>query len=239
MCETHDSIEESTSRMVAERWFTANPERPFREFATLMGIRRPGARPGRGFAAYSEMPLFEIGNTHGDSTSRAAKRLTLSRNRSRACRFCRVLSVRWGARLSVPRAARCFCAAGPQNRRTFESQVARFACGTPILPHWTAKTRHHGGPEAPGGGRRQATGARTGKKHLRNRHLSMVLGVKVTAGVPPALGPHLAALRPTVESAYHTQPGRPAFHTCRPTPPGKCGIGSPTTAIFTMNSVNN
>ena len=32
------------------------------------------------------------------------------------------------------------------------------------------------------GGRRQATGARTGARHLRNRHLSMVLEVKVSAG---------------------------------------------------------
>ena len=36
-----------------------------------------------------------------------------------------------------------------------------------------------------------------------------------------------------------TQSGRPAFHTYRPTPSGECGIGSPTTAIFTANSVNN
>ena len=89
------------------------------------------------------------------------------------------------------------------------------------------------------GGRRQATGARTGKKHLRNRHLSMVLEVKVSAVVPPARGPLPAAGRLTAPSAYPTQSGRPAFHTYRPTPSGECGIGSPTTAIFTANSVNN
>ena len=93
--------------------------------------------------------VFEIGNPHGDSTPRTAKRLALSRNRSRACRFCRVLSVRWGTRSSGSRAARRFCPARPQNHGTFETQVARFACGTPILPHRTVKTRHHGGPEAP------------------------------------------------------------------------------------------
>ena len=95
--------------------------------------------------------VFEIGNTHEDSTSRAAKRLTLSRNRSLVRRFCRVLSVRWGTRSSVSRAARRFCPAGPQNHGTFESQVAQFACGTPILPHGTVKTRRNGSPEAPGG----------------------------------------------------------------------------------------
>ena len=93
----------------------------------------------------------EIGNTHGDSAPRAAKRLTLSRNCSLVRRICRVLSVRWGSRSSGSRAARGFGPAGPQKRGTFETQVARFACGTPILPHWTVKARHNGGPEAPGG----------------------------------------------------------------------------------------
>ena len=93
----------------------------------------------------------EIGNTHRDSTPRAAKRLTLSRNCSLVRRICRVLSVRWGSRSSVSRAACGFGPAGQQTRGTFEAQVARFACGTPILPHWTVKNRHHGGPEAPGG----------------------------------------------------------------------------------------
>ena len=83
---------------------------------------------------------FEVGNTHEDSTPRAAKRPTLSRNRSLVRRFCRVLSVRWGSRSPGLRAARGFGPAGPQNRGTFETQVARFARGTPILPHWTVKT---------------------------------------------------------------------------------------------------
>ena len=95
---------------------------------------------------------FGIGDIHEDSTSRAAKRLTLSSNRSLARRFCRVLSVRWGARSSVSRAARRFCPAGPQNPGTSESQVAQFACGTPVLAPRSVKTRHNGGPEAPGGG---------------------------------------------------------------------------------------
>ena len=94
---------------------------------------------------------FEVGNTHEDSTPRTAKRQTLSRNRCLVRRFCRVLSVRWGSRSSVSRAARGFGPAGPQKRGTFESPVAQFACGTPILPGWTVKTRHNGGPEAPGG----------------------------------------------------------------------------------------
>ena len=95
---------------------------------------------------------FEIGNTHEDSTPRTAKRQTLSRNRSLARRFCRVLSVRWGARSSVSRAARRFRRAGPQNRGIFESQVAQFACGTPVLAPRSVKNRDTGGPEAPGGG---------------------------------------------------------------------------------------
>ena len=94
---------------------------------------------------------FEIGNPREDSTPRTAKRQTLSRNRSLARRFCRVLSVRWGARSSGSRAARRFCPARPQKRSIFEAQVAQFACGTPILPHWDVETWHLGGPEAPGG----------------------------------------------------------------------------------------
>ena len=34
---------------------------------------------------------------------------------------------------------------------TSETQVAQFACGTPILRHWTVKTQHNDGPEAPAG----------------------------------------------------------------------------------------
>ena len=129
---------------------------------------------------------FEVGNTHEDSTPRAAKRQTLSRNRSLARRFCRVLSVRWGTRSSGSRAARRFCPAGPQNHGIFESQVAWFACGTPVLAPRSVKTRDNGGPEAPGGGRRQATGARIRKKHLRNIHLRLVLEVEIVAVAPPA-----------------------------------------------------
>ena len=128
----------------------------------------------------------EIGNAHEDSTPRTAKRRTLSRNRSLARRFCRVLSVRRGARSSVSRAARRFCPAGPQNRGTSESRVAQFACGTPVLAPRTVKTRHNGGPEAPGGGAPASPGGENREKYLRNRHLSMVLEVKVSAGVPPA-----------------------------------------------------
>ena len=43
-----------------------------------------------------------------------------------------------------------FCPAGPQNRGTFESRVAQFACCTPVLAPRSVKTRHNGGPEAPG-----------------------------------------------------------------------------------------
>ena len=167
-------------------------------------------------------------------------------------------------------------------------QVLRFAGGAPFSPGRTAKSRHirepgrpvcvrHAGSGAPerknpgqwrsggaGGGRREATGARIRKKHLRNRHLSLVLEVEIVAVPPPARGRRPAALRPTVEPAYRaqsgrsgiqvcrvsaarrqrlgvypTQSGRPAFHTYLPTPSGECGIGSPTTAIFTANSVNN
>jgi len=94
----------------------------------------------------------EIGNAREASTSRTAKRLALSRNRSLARRFRRVLSVRRGARSSVSRAARRFRRAGPQNHCIFESQVAQFACGTPALALRSAKNKHNGGPEAPGGG---------------------------------------------------------------------------------------
>ena len=94
---------------------------------------------------------FGIGDTHEDSTPRAPKRQTLSRNRSLVRRFCRVLSVRWGSGSSVSRAAGRFCPAGPQNHGTSESQVTQFACGTPVLAPRSVKTRHNGGPEAPGG----------------------------------------------------------------------------------------
>ena len=93
---------------------------------------------------------FGIGDTHGDSTPRAAKRQTLSRNRSLVRRFCRISSVRWGARSSVSRVACRFCPAGPQNHGTSESQVTQFACGTPVLAPRSVKTQDNGGPEAPG-----------------------------------------------------------------------------------------
>ena len=66
-----------------------------------------------------------------------------------------------------------------------------------------------------GGGRREATGARTRKKHLRNRHLSLVLEVEIVAVPPPARGRRPAALRPTVEPACRTQPGRSGLQICR------------------------
>ena len=110
-------------------------------------------RPAAGAVIYGIFGdvAFEIGNTHEDSTPRTAKRVTLSRNRSLARRFCRVLSVRWGTRSFGSRAARRFSPAGPQNHGIFESQVAQFACGTPVLAPRSVKTRHNGGPEAPGG----------------------------------------------------------------------------------------
>ena len=114
----------------------------------------PTPRPAAAAVIYGTFGdvACEIGNTHEDSTPRAAKRQTLSRNRSLARRFCSVLSVRWGARSSGSRAARRFCPAGPQNHGIFESQVAQFAGGTPVLAPRSVKTRHNGGPEAPGGG---------------------------------------------------------------------------------------
>ena len=112
------------------------------------------SRPAAGPVIYGIFgdAVFEIGDTHGDSTSWPAKTLIVSRNRSLVSRFWRDLSVRWGSRSSVSRAARRFCPAGPQNHGTSENQVAQFACGTPVLAPRSVKTRHNGGPEAPGGG---------------------------------------------------------------------------------------
>ena len=107
--------------------------------------------------------VFEICDTHRDSTSRSAKWLRVSGNRSRVCRFCRVLSVRWGSGSSGSRAARRFGPAGPQKRGTFETQVARFACGTPFLAPRTVKTLHNGGPEPSGGGAGKAGEQESGK----------------------------------------------------------------------------
>ena len=77
------------------------------------------SRPAAGAVIYGIFgdAVFGIGDTHGDSTSRSAKTLIISRNRSRVCRFCRVLSVRWGSGSSCSRAARRFGPAGPQKRR--------------------------------------------------------------------------------------------------------------------------
>ena len=111
------------------------------------------SRPAAGPVIYGIFgdAAFGIGDTHEDSTPRAAKRPTLSRNRSLVRRFCRVFSVRWGARSSVSRAARRFCPAGPQNHGTSESQVTQFACGAPVLAPRSVKPQDNGGPEAPGG----------------------------------------------------------------------------------------
>ena len=65
-----------------------------------------------------------------------------------------------------------------------------------------------------GGVRREATGARTRQKHLRNRHLSLVSEVEIVAVPPPARGRRPAALPPTVEPAYRTQSGRSGFQIC-------------------------
>ena len=63
--------------------------------------------------------------------------------------------------------------------------------------------------------RRQATGARIRKKHLRNRHLSLVFEVEIVAVPPPARGRRPAALRPAVEPACRPQPGRSGLQVCR------------------------
>ena len=151
MCETHDSVGESTSRMAAGTVVYGISGDAVSRIRNTHADSTP--RPAAEAVIYGTFGdvAFEIGNTHEDSTPRAAKRQTLSRNRSLARRFCRVLSVRRGARSSVSRAARRFCPAGPQNRSIFESQVAQFACGTPVLAPRSVKTRHNGGPEAPGG----------------------------------------------------------------------------------------
>ena len=118
-------------------------------------------------------------------------------------------------------------------------QVVRFAGGARFLLRRTAKSRHIREPGCPvclrhavsgapdrknpaqswsggvGGGRRQATGARTKQKHLRNRHLSLVLEVEIVAVPPPARGRRPAALRPAVEPACRTQPGRSGLQVCR------------------------
>ena len=178
--------------------------------------------------------VFEIGDAHEDSTPRTAKRQTLSRNRSLARRFCRVLSVRRGARSSVSRAARRFCPAGPQNRGTSESRVAQFACGTPVLAPRSVKTRHNGGPEAPGGppathrskNRKKAPPKCTPESGFGGKSPCRRSAV---AGPPPR---RPAALRPTVESAYRTQSGRPGFHTCRAFTVRRPRIGVPEGIAF-------
>ena len=180
--------------------------------------------------------VFEIGDTHGDSTSRSAITLIVSRNRSRVCRFCRVLSVRWGSGSSGSRAARRFCPARPQKRSIFEAQVAQFARGTPILPHWDVETWHRGGPEAPGG-----PPASHGTKNLRKAPPKCTpetgFGGKspcrrsAVAGPPPR---RPAALRPTVESAYRMQSGRPGFQNRRPFTARRPRIGIPEGIAFAM-----
>ena len=162
-----------------------------------------------------------IGDTHEDSTSRAAKRVTLSRNRSLVRRFCRVYSVRWGARSSVSRAARRFLP-----RRTAKSRHIR-APGRPVCVrhagsgaperknHGQWRSGGAGGGGGAGGLRREATGARIRQKHLRNSHLHLVFEVEIVAVPPPARGRRPAALRPVVEPACRTQPGRSGLQICR------------------------
>ena len=75
------------------------------------------------------------------------------------------------------------------------------------------------------GGCREATGARTKQKHLRNRHLSLVLEVEIVAVAPPARGRRPAALRPAVEPACRTQPGRSGLRVCRAFAVRRQGIG--------------
>ena len=75
--------------------------------------------------------------------------------------------------------------------------------------------------------RREATGARTRQKHLRNRHLSLVFEVEIVAVPPPARGRRPAALRPAVEAASRTQPGRTGHQVCRAFAVRSQGIGVP------------
>ena len=144
-------------------------------------------------------------------------RATVSGNCSLVRRICRVLSVRWGSRSSASQAARGFGPAGPQKRGTFETQVARFACGTPILELRTVKTRHNGGPQAPAGPP-ASHGSKNPKKTPPKCTPESGFGGKspcrrsAVAGPPPR---RPAALRPTVESAYRRQSGRPGFQTGR------------------------
>ena len=150
--ETHNTIEESTSRMAAGTViYGISGDAVFR-IRNTHGDSTP--RPAAGAVIYGIFGdvASEVGNTREGSAPRTAKRQTLSRNRNLARRFCRVLSVRWGAGSSGSRAARRFCLAGLRNHGVFESQVAQFACGTPVLAPRSVKTRHNGGPEASGGG---------------------------------------------------------------------------------------
>merc|ERR1711960_62647 len=133
VCETHDSIGESTSRMAAGAVIYGRSGDAVFRLPNTHGDSTPRPAAEAVISGIFGDVAPEIGNTCEDSTSRTAKRLALSRNRSLARRFCSVLSVRWGTRSSVSRAARRFCPAGPQNRCIFESQVAQFACGTPVL----------------------------------------------------------------------------------------------------------
>ena len=160
--ETHNTIEDSTSLMAPGAVIYGISGDAVLRIRNTHGDL--ASRPAAGPVIYGIFgdAAFDVGDTHGDSTSWPAKTLMVSRNRSRVCRFCRVLSVRWGSGSSGSRTARRFCPAGMQNHGTSESQVAQFAGGTPILPHWTVKPRHHGGPEAPGG-----PSASHGTKNLR------------------------------------------------------------------------
>ena len=150
--ETHNASEESTSRMALGTVIYGISGDAVLRIRNTHGDSTP--RPAAGAVIYGTFGdvAFEVGNTHEDSTPRPAKRQTLSRKRNLARRHCRVLSVRWGARSSVSRAARRFCPDGAQNHGTSARQVAQFACSTPVLAPRSAKTQDNGGPEAPGGG---------------------------------------------------------------------------------------
>merc|ERR1711960_29951 len=152
VCETHDSIEESTSRMAAGTVIYGRSGDAVFRIRNTHGDSTPRPAAEAVICSIFGEVASEIGNAREASTSRTAKRLALSRNRSLARRFRRVLSVRRGTRSSVSRAARRFHRAGPQNRGIFESQLPQFACGTPVLAPRSVKTRHNGGPEGPGGG---------------------------------------------------------------------------------------
>ena len=160
------------------------------ESATLTRIRRPGPRKGRryrGIAASCFGSAVFYRSAGGPGRPFRGRRAVFAPPE-------RKIAAHPRGRSPSLRAARRSWRPGAQKPRT--------------IVVW----RRRGGA---GGGRREATGARTRKKHLRNRHLSLVLEVEIVAVPPPARGRRPAALRPTVEPACRTQPGRSGLRVCR------------------------